>query len=176
MLPSCPTHTLLQRYLLACVRSRRCPPGIRDCSNELLRTRLSPSSISLHHFCVFGPCMLCHTGCFFLLISLLIRIQHFLILQTVTAKPFDYSLFLILTIFESHSEAEQQLLTDFIGFRATMRHDVTAAVSFPRNCVLIRSLDSLEWVECGTQSAEKPSSHHSHHISSSHHITIALQN
>lgn len=54
-------HTLLQRYLLACVRSRRCPSGIRDCSNELVRTRLSPSSISLHHFCVFGPCMLCHT-------------------------------------------------------------------------------------------------------------------
>lgn len=58
-------HTLLQRYLLACVRSRRCPSGIRHCSNELVRTRLSPSSISLHHFCVFGPCMLCHTWCFF---------------------------------------------------------------------------------------------------------------
>lgn len=64
---------------------------------------------------------------FFLLISLFITIQHFSITQTVTAKPSDYHLFLILTIFESHSEAEEQLFIDFIGFGsqcATMRPEL----------------------------------------------------
>lgn len=105
-------HTVLQRYFLACVRSQRCHSRITGCTNALVRTHdchlpqyLCMVSVSLAPVCT----VMC---VFYRLISLFITVQQFSIFQfqTVMAqkrKLFDYHLFLILTISESHSEAEE---------------------------------------------------------------------
>lgn len=99
-----------------------------------------------------APSALSRVG-FFLLISLFITIQQFSISETVTAKPFDYHLFLIFIVSESHSVAEEELFRDRL--QVAKCHNtpwVTDTCLVPTHAWIHFLIRFPEWAECGTQS------------------------
>lgn len=122
MLPSCSTHSPAKIFIGMCEKPKMSLRDKRLHKRAGDNTRLLSSSISLHHFRVFCCYMHCHVCVVSFSFNLTVYYNSAVPdLINSEGKAFDYHLFLIFTISESHSEAEEQLFID--RFQVAMCHN-----------------------------------------------------